>query len=93
MEKICKLCNIYVDRKISPDSKKKKKKNGQNDCFPLLVSLIQDFHCFYCLGMRFSQEGFCWQPLIITSMFFARLWKGISRRSTLNAQGTGGLKR
>ena len=54
-------------------------------------SLIQDFIVFYCPGMRFSLAGLGWQPLTITSMFLARLWKGSSRRFTLSAQGTGGL--
>lgn len=61
--------------------------------FPFACVIDSGFSLFLLLRYEVFTEGFCWQPLIITSMFFARLWKGISRRSTLNAQGTGGLKR
>lgn len=82
------LCYMYifVDSKVPLEFKK----IYRTEC--LCHHWFRIFIVFYCPGMRFSQAGFCWQPLTITSMFFARLWKGSSRRFTLSAQGNGGLR-
>ena len=65
---------------------------GTEGLFPFAYVIIDSG---FSLFLLFRYEVFtgrsCWQPLIITSMYFVRLWKGSSWRFTWNAQGIGGL--